>query len=592
MEEKRAWEGALLHVRKLFKNLNGDLFFAMEYKLPMSNERIDLIIFGKNSLGKPVALIFELKGWNRIEEISENIVKANGQIYQHPRIQLLNYIGKLKYCHSSAVNFNIFGVGWLYNSLSENISSRCSEILITRDPGKILNYIKENISGVLEEEVVQSFINGEYIQSTLLLNAIRENFEILRKGAYESLCARGFGPSEEQIKIIEEIINELKSNNKLCYIISGLPGSGKSYVAVLLLLKVFSEIGDNCSNLAILSYRNNRLINTIRKIFFECAPGLDSVIKFYSTGRNNGLAEGDPYYPHFKLVIYDEAQRMTKENIRVAMQRGDITVFFFDENQILNAEEEGWRENFINTAKELDIPYKEIVLKGIYRVQGGALYHQFIEKLLVNPKDIVFPRLTNYELKVFSNIEDFISYLKKKGEKKHKIAIIASFTESPGDRKNKTEKSEKNLRVGYPLYSGFERYKNKNVFIYWLMDEKIQYPNFWLGGESNKLTHCASIYGVQGFEADYIGLIWGRDLVWRETEWTLGDSCEDTIGRPSLRVIFNKAKKGDMDSKKLAMKLLINRYRIFLTRGVLGTYIYCEDDETLGFLKKIIQNNH
>ena len=30
--------------------------------------------------------------------------------------------------------------------------------------------------------------------------------------------------------------------------------------------------------------------------------------------------------------------------------------------------------------------------------------------------------------------------------------------------------------------------------------------------------------------------------------------------------------------------LLLNRARIFLTRGILGTYIYCEDEATRDFL--------
>lgn len=585
LEQKKAWEGAIPHIKWLFENLPREVFFAIEYKLPMSNERIDLLLFGKSYLGKPMVVVFELKGWHRFEEINKNIVRADGQIYQHPRMQVLNYVGKIKYCHSSAKDFEILGAIWMYNSEVEILNSK-DVYFFAKDKEKLLNFLKSNIIEPLERDKVEEFINGEYIQSTILFQTIKDNFDALKKGAFEALCAKGVGPSEEQSKIIEEIITDVKKSESKCYIIYGAPGSGKSYIAVLLLLNVISELGSKSDNLVVLGYRNNRLINTIRKVFSECSPGLDGVIKFYSTGRNTGLAEGNAFSPHFKLVIYDEAQRMKKNNIKIGMQRGDITVFFFDDTQILNADEEGWRDNFISTAEELGIPYKEIKLEGIYRVRGGKIYHQFIEDLLTNKKNIILPQFADYEFKIFSDIEDLLFALKEKA-KNNRVALVASFTESPGDRNNPTGKTIENLRIGYPLYSGFEKYKGRNISIYWLMDEKVQYPSFWLEGESNKLTHCASIYGCQGFEADYIGVIWGRDFVMRNGIWELGDSCEDSIGNPSLKRLFDKAKKGDKNSKDLALRLLINRYRIFLTRGILGTYVYCEDDETLEFLKEI-----
>ena len=41
----------------------------------------------------------------------------------------------------------------------------------------------------------------------------------------------------------------------------------------------------------------------------------------------------------------------------------------------------------------------------------------------------------------------------------------------------------------------------------------------------------------------------------------------------------------DADPYDQAMQLLINRYRILLTRGIKGTFVFCEDKETGDFLK-------
>lgn len=585
IEQRKAWQGAIPLIKRVFEKINQDLHFVVEYKLPLSDERIDLIICGKSKSGQASLLVFELKGWNKAEEKGNYIVEVNGEKFQHPELQLLNYLGKLKFSHSTAKNFEILGLVWLYNlKPGNNIKFNIVKSFFEGQIPDIANFIKENLKGPIDENEVQKFLSGKFELSNSLLMAIKKNFENLKKGAYDALCSTGFGPSEEQTKIIYNILEKVKNNEKYCYIIYGPPGSGKSYIAIILLLEALSE-----KYTAVIGYRNNRLINTMRKIFSECEPGLDSVIKFYSTGKNTGLAEENSSPSYFRLVIYDEAQRMTKTNIKIGMQRGNVSVFFFDDGQILNADEEGWQENFIEAAKSLKIPYEVVKLKGLYRVKGGYKYHKFVEELLTGKSGLMYYD-TNYEFKIFADIEDMIEELKNKASKNYKVALVAAFTESPGDRKNPTGETIENLRVGYPLYSGFERYKNKNLKIYWLMDAKDQYPSFWYKGESNKLTHCASIYGCQGFEADYVGVIWGRDFVWRGEKWKVGVACEDTVGSPSLKKIMERAIEGDKNSNELALKLLINRYRIFLTRGIFGTYIYCEDDETYEYLESIINS--
>lgn len=564
-EQFSAWKGAIPELKKALKFLNEDILIVFEYLLPMSSERIDLVLIGNSENDELTAVIVELKGWKLPEESSK---------YQHPEYQVLNYKGKLEFSHSASEIFDFVPCVWLYNMQPNQLSFKKLKNVFWKDEyEEIGNFLKCNVYKKAKDEDIDAFLEGYYVQTPKLLEAIKQNFDSLRKGALEALCETGFAPSEEQLQIIDEVMQSVKNGEKVCYLIEGQPGSGKSYIAILLLLKALNK-----NVQAVLGYRNNRLINTLRKVFNDCERGLDAVIRFYSTGRNNGLAEDNPRVGHFKLVIFDEAQRMTRENIRFGLRRGDVVVVFYDERQILNVEEQGTRENFISIASELGIKVEERTLRGIYRVQGGPKYHNFVETLLTEPEEALIPELINYEFKIFDDIEEMLAQLKaKSSDTKNKLALVASFTESPGDRKNPKEKSFHNLRIGYPLYSGLEHYRDKNLEIYWLMDEREQYPNFWFRGESNKLTHCASIYGCQGFEADYVGVVWGRDFVFRNRKWEIGDNCEDSIGRPSLEGLVRSK-----DSR--ALFLLINRYRIFLTRGIKGTYIYCEDEETKRFL--------
>jgi hypothetical protein len=110
---------------------------------------------------------------------------------------------------------------------------------------------------------------------------------------------------------------------------------------------------------------------------------------------------------------------------------------------------------------------------------------------------------------------------------------------------------------------------------------------------SSELDICASIYGSQGFESDVVGFIWGRDLVWdnNSDDWILGgqntsyDYSGGTIRQMSIKNLMNQI-GDDINHQHYddVKTLLLNRARIFLTRGILGTYIYAEDNSTRDFL--------
>ena len=589
IEQVKAWESSINYLQEALddQSIYG-LTVSFEYKLPFSSERIDLLIFGKNKSNKPTILLFELKGWKKATKTtSPYIVNYNFGKSVHPEYQVKNYAGKIRFSHSESDNFDIITSVLMYNSTPDNIKLDFEgHVFFKNDINSLRNFISRHLTYMLEPVYIYRFLNGQYIQSKKLFDAIKRHFKDIQKQSYLTLAENGWGLSSEQLELIEEIIKKLKSNeNNIVYLVQGAPGSGKTLVAIHLLLSALAQ-----GHQTLLAYRNNRLIYSIRDIFNSIKYGLSNPIKFYSTGRprSPGVAEAN-FDGFFEIVIYDEAQRMTEENIRHALQRGRITVFFYDEDQILNAEEHGTTENFKREAQKQGKIIKERFLQGFYRVEGGEQYHKFVELLLKAPEkincELTRSWKNSYDFKIFESFEELLSSLRKRIKENFKVALIAAFTESPGDLHHST--SLRNLRIGYHLYSGLDIYKNLNKKIYWLMDPKNDYVPFWVKGESNKLEKCASIYGCQGFETDFAGVIWGRDFVFRNGKWELGEKCEDNTGKPSLKNLIDKAKNGNSKAYNLALNFLINRYRIFLTRGIKGTYIFCEDSETAAFLSRI-----
>jgi DUF2075 family protein len=93
----------------------------------------------------------------------------------------------------------------------------------------------------------------------------------------------------------------------------------------------------------------------------------------------------------------------------------------------------------------------------------------------------------------------------------------------------------------------------------------IPQPNFW-ASDPNGINQVGSVYTAQGFEFDYVGVIFGKDLVfdagWRGNRKISHDS------------VVKKAPEEEF------VNLVKQKYRVLLTRGMKGCYVYCEDAAT------------
>ena len=140
-----------------------------------------------------------------------------------------------------------------------------------------------------------------------------------------------------------------------------------------------------------------------------------------------------------------------------------------------------------------------------------------------------------------------------------------------------------NRRIGFPLRSNLDICRGTDLDVYWLMDPQIEYPRYW-SGKIDPLSRCASVYGSPGFESQYAGLVWGRDMIWRNGWIVNGVSITDGIGKQhSLKRLSNR------DPGK-ALALLRNRYYILLTRAIKGTDIFFEDFETGKKVKSVLDS--
>ena len=97
--------------------------------------------------------------------------------------------------------------------------------------------------------------------------------------------------------------------------------------------------------------------------------------------------------------------------------------------------------------------------------------------------------------------------------------------------------------------------------------------DYW-ATEAGGIEQVGCVYTAQGFEFDYVGVIVGRDLVYRPGAGWVGqpEESKDRI------VSSGKVSREDFTS------YVKNTYRVLLTRGLRGCYVHFLDGPTRDFI--------
>jgi uncharacterized protein len=96
--------------------------------------------------------------------------------------------------------------------------------------------------------------------------------------------------------------------------------------------------------------------------------------------------------------------------------------------------------------------------------------------------------------------------------------------------------------------------------------------DFWASAKEG-IDQVGCVYTAQGFEFDYVGLIFGPDLVYRPMDggWVgQRDQSHDRVVRSGV-------------TEQQFTDFVKSTYRVLLTRGLRGCYVYFMDAPTRGF---------
>ena len=425
-------------------------------------------------------------------------------------------------------------------------------------------YQKAYYDEVLFKKLWEELLEHELVDNSL---DVIQNKDIYKLSPYTEL-------SPEQLDIKERIIDYARDNiykrKKKVFVVQGEAGTGKSVVVSSLFNTIQDMRKDKTSDLR--NTNNYLLVNhgEMIKTYETIAESLPNLTKNRIIRPTSFINQMDKKEEKADVVIVDEAHLLLtqsdpfnaftyNDHLEEIIKRSKITGIIFDPKQVLKLKSY-WNYDALES------------IKSKYDADVYELTDQF-------------RMLSSYEVTnwIDNFIERKINALPMP-DKKFDFQIMETPTEI------KKVIFEKNARFGLSrLVSTFD-YEHKKDGATYIVDSKgVDMPwnttdsSFTWAERPETVQEVGSIYTVQGFDLNYVGVIIGPSIDYDfETQQLIIDTSKykDRGGFTG---------KGDMtveEVQEAKEKIILNSLNVPLKRGIHGLYIYAVNNN---LRKKLIE---
>lgn len=576
--EVRSWQESLRYMGAVLDDceIPEDAGISIEFAIPQTSKRVDFIITGLNAAKEDQVIIVELKQWESAEiTVKDAIVKTRFQYgvgeTSHPSYQAWSYSELLNQLNETVYNegIRLTPCAYLHN-YTEDAVIRNTFYQTYLDKAPVF------LKGKLEKEKLKVFIKQfvKYGDKTNLMYRIDNGKIKPSKSLADSLKSMIDGNLEfimldEQKLVYETVLNLSKHSGpdaKNVLIVQGGPGTGKSVIAVNLLVHLIKDqerIAQYVTkNAAPRAVYEAKLTGSMKKsAISNLFTGSGS---FHATEKNA-----------FDVLLVDEAHRLNEKSgmfknlgenqIKEVIDAAPLTVFFIDEDQKVTFSDIGSSDEIIKWANKANASIHKLSLESQFRCNGSDGYLAWLDDVLDIRKTANHTLDTlNYDFKVFSNPVDLQQEIYKKNVTRNKARLVAGYCWNWVSKNSLTT-----FDIVFPDHQFQMKWNLGTDGPLW-----IQAPN--------SVTEVGCIHTCQGLEVDYIGVIIGPDLIVRAGE---------VISIPSARAKTDKSLSGYKKLLKLnpalansrADSIIKNTYRTLMTRGMKGCYIYSADQETASY---------
>lgn len=579
--EVNSWNNSLHFMKDVLEDSYFDINcqVAIEYNIPQTSKRVDFMIMGNNGYSDHVVIV-ELKQWakvNKVDDSCDHSIMSDLKAHEpvaHPSYQAYSYKCLiLDYCDDEHINKQtvkpcayLHNLGEAYRPVIEdnlyNEWTSEAPVFLQQDVLKMRNFIKQYIKLKANDGSLLYKIEEGRLRPT---KSLQDALDSMLCGNEE------FHMIDEQVVAYDKIMKAIKEShrdgNKHVIIITGGPGTGKSVLAINVLARCIIDLKLNASyitkNMAPRKCYARLLAKGNAKKMINLQKAIQSPWCLPNT-INNGLDVG----------IYDEAHRMQKKPYQYqgndmlddAIKAARVSVFFVDDDQRITVNDKYDVDTIIEYAKRQGaIVHKPYELVSQFRCDGSDGYISFINNLLeIKQTANTLFEFNKLDVRIFDDPNELRNELRKKNEINNKSRMIAGYCY---DWNVKNGRGEWDIE----LPNNFKAKWNLEKDDYWAVNP-------------NSFEEIGCIHTCQGMEFDYVGVFIGKDLYYEDghikTNRTAISKDDKTSG-----IRLNSTSDEEAD------KLIRRTYKVLLTRGLKGCFIYCEDDALRTYLCKCLRAN-
>lgn len=578
----------------------GEIF--VELFMPLNGRRCDALLTGHGPEG-PAAVIVELKQWSFVttSHLSEHVF-AGGRNVLHPSVQVRDYVETMRHFHSAFTEpdaarapIQLSGVAFLHaleprgDKAQLRDSSRYGPlfhdfpIFYARERRLFGRWLAERLVPGPGRAVAERIRDGRPLPSPKLLDLVvacikdAKDWRLLdeQKTAYFAI--------RHAVQIAKD------SDEKRVFVVRGGPGTGKSVLAIQLLADAARQrwacahaTGSKAFQTVLQGRTQEFALDLIKQIHGVRTKKALPVKELFTTFAEVAKL-GSRAPDRLDLAICDEAHRLWEfrrkkypngkvewlsevSMIDEVIAASRVTVFFLDDHQSVRAGEIGRSSLILDRAKALGLAYEVHDLDAQFRCAGSTSYIHWVDGLLDFRAglDLEWQADRVYTARIWDQMPAMDAHLRRQAELGHRCRLVAGYCWRWSKLDGLGQQPHDLVDRRFAGWTGAWIHKTGKDLA------PLDHQYYKWATDDDAYEQVGSIYSVQGFEFDHIGVIWGEDLVWRRDRWVAQiDRNKDGAFKKELR-----------NSGGDAVAKLRNVYRVLLTRGMQSTHLFILDDET------------
>lgn len=579
-----SWKNSLTFMKDVINtpSIPDDAGIALEYNIPITNNRIDFIVTGIDENNTSQVIVIELKQWSyAIKTEMDGIVRTHyedgDKDVSHPSYQAFTYCMLLQ-DYKKAVQehqVRLKACAYLHNcthgdDLKDEFYKKYTQyapVFCKDDQTSLRAFIEEYIRKGDRAKGLFVIEDSEIRPSKNLMDSVSS----MMRGNSE------FRMIDTQKVAFEKILNAIKiyeeTHKKQVIIVEGGPGTGKSVIAVNLLYEVLRN-----RKMAAYITKNRAPRSVFYRKLVDGGMGAKNVNALFKSSTSfANISEN-----LFDMLIVDEAHRLNisggmysrnQNQVKEIINASKVSVFFIDENQRVDIKDIGSKEEIIKWASFYKCDVDESVhLTSQFRCGGSDDYLRWIDQLLgIKDTKQVMLSQKSYPVRVCDTPGEVMREIKQKNKRNNKSRCVAGYCwDWPQNERSNPNYYSINIREHH-----FKAQWNLDNDLTWSISE-------------GSVDQIGCIHTCQGLEFDYVGVIIGPDLCYRDGKVKVDPSkrAKDDF---TIRGYKEMMKNDPEGTKKLISQIIKNTYRTLMSRGMKGCYLYIMDEPLKEYIKSRIK---